>query len=225
VATQMALMMFMFGNSISQVNFPKLSKAYAEKKIKQIHQIFSNSLSMSFAILSCTSMIFIFHLKPLIEIFLPKYPDMIRPFTILAVMFVLSASFNSIGTIFTSMGKPLLGASPIFLGLLLNVFLNLYLIPKIGLIGAAIATGSSYILRFIVLNLLVEKKINSKYSYAKLVTMYIVFANFVFLGMLYKNYWLREGFIIIYIAGCLFYLLSHDQRQYFFKPFYDKKKT
>jgi O-antigen/teichoic acid export membrane protein len=220
IATQLALMMFLFGNSISQVNFPKLAKAYAEKKIKQVHKIYSDSLSLSFAVLSITYMAILFHLKPLLLIILPKYLDVIRPLTILVVLFILSGSFNSVGTIFTSIGKPLLNAPPIFIGLIINVFLNLYLIPKIGLIGAAIATGSSYVLRFIILNIIIEKRVHTMYPYARLIAMYILFVNLVFLGMLHQNYWLRESSIIFYIVCCFFYLLTKDQRHFVFKYIY-----
>jgi len=219
IATQLALMMFLFGNSISQVNFPKLAKAYAEKKIKQVHHIYSQSLSLSFAVLSITYMFVLFHMKPILLVILPKYLDMIQPFSFLVVMFILSGSFDSIGTIFTSIGKPLLNALPILIGLIINIFLNLYLIPKIGLIGAAVATGSSYILRFIILNIIVEKRVKTGYPYTKLSAVYILFISLIFLGMRQENYWLRESLFIIYTTCCLFYMLTKVQREYVFRYF------
>ena len=214
-AINLALMMLLLGNSISRVTFPKLSHAFSENNKSVINKIYLDSLNFSFFVLSGGSLIVLFHLKQIISIILPDiYLDLIPSFSLLVILIVLMASFSSVGTIFTSFGKPLYNLMPIICSLSVNIILNIILIPKFGILGAAIATGSSYMLRFLILISITERKIGTEYRYWKLSLIYIIFLLAVYFGIYHLNIALKEIVVVLYLIGCYKILLTKSQRTY-----------
>ena len=62
-------------------------------------------------------------------------------------LFTLSVTNHSV---FTAIGKPHLVTMIIFISAMVNVGLNLLLIPRFGITGAAISTSASYIVAFVI---------------------------------------------------------------------------
>ncbi|MFX0203894.1 MAG: lipopolysaccharide biosynthesis protein, partial [Candidatus Hodarchaeota archaeon] len=128
-ASKLALLMLLFGNSISVVTFPKLTRSFSSFNKEEASRIYSISLNFSFLVLSVFSLILVFHLEYLIDLILPSiYLSVIPPFSILLLAIVLFGSFAAVGTIFTARGIPGYSALSTWVALGINFVLCLTLI-------------------------------------------------------------------------------------------------
>lgn len=214
-ASRLALLILIFGNSLSVVTFPKLTRAFSGVS-KETDRIYSLSLSFSFLIVSNLSLVLIFHIEYLIALILPPiYLATVSPLTILLVGLVLFSAFASVGAIFTAKGIPGTGAFAVWLALGVNVLLCLMLIPRYGIIGAAFATSTSFVARVIIGMILVEYKIKTGYNYFGLVFSYSVLIGLVFLGsfVLSTLVW-KELLIVGYMALSIPLLLRKYELAY-----------
>lgn len=212
-AVEIMLLFLIFGNSVSQVTFPKLSRAFSTSS-PEANNIYSRSLNFSFLALSVLSLMLLFHAKYIISLVLPPvYLEMIPCLTILVLGIVLFASFASVGTIFTSKGIPGYGAFALWFSLSINFVLNIILIPPYGLIGAAIATTSSFVLRVIIGMGLIEYKIKTDYNYFRLICFYVLLIWVVLTGnYIIGSLFIKEILILCFMGlGFLFLLNDHDR--------------
>lgn len=77
------------------------------------------------------------------------YYDSWQFVTILIISTSLSCFVNFLASVYMASKKTIMGSVTAFAGALTNVVLNLILIPKIGAIGAAIATVSAFVVVFV----------------------------------------------------------------------------
>jgi O-antigen/teichoic acid export membrane protein len=215
-AVEIMLLFLMFGNSISRVTFPKLSRAFTSSASEEVNILYSRCLNFSFLILSVLSLFLLFHAEYLIRLILPAvYLEMIPALTILVLGIVLFATFASVGTIFTAKGIPGYGTLAIWICLFVNLVLNILLIPRYGLIGAAVATSTSFGLRVVIGMVLVEYKIRTDYNYFRLAGFYglligiVVLSSFVLSSLLVK-----EILLLGFMGGSFLFLLGDRDRQY-----------
>ncbi|MFC2152587.1 oligosaccharide flippase family protein [Bacteroidota bacterium] len=85
---------------------------------------------------------------------------------------------------------------------ILNIILNLILIPKYSVVGAAIATLATFIIRLIFIMILSRKAIKIDYSYKQLLNVFIVsiiFLNLIFLKLNFVNFIIKSVLMISFI--------------------------
>ena len=147
-AIKIAFLLLIVGYSISKVTYPLMTRAFSSGAHKKIKSLYSKSLNLSFLVVSFLALAIIFNINFLVSLMLPPiYFTMRDALVILFIGMVIFATINSIGCIFTAKGKLFQGSLLIWLSLIINIELNIILIPKYGMVGAAIATTSSFILR------------------------------------------------------------------------------
>lgn len=95
--------------------------------------------------------------------------------TILLVAIVLNASTAFTGTVFTASGKTQRGTVTVFLAAVVNIVMNMILIPNFGIIGAAIATVVGYLVMLISRFVLSKDLIQWRLNFMKGVLAFAIF--------------------------------------------------
>lgn len=151
----------LFGlQAVNVVTAPKISELYHSNEKKQLQRIITLSSRISFGFSLLASIFFVICGRFVLSIFGPSFVDGYSALMILLVAFLLNCISGSVGYIMVMTGHQdtsvkILGGSAI-----INVVLNLILIPKWGVEGAAIATGISMNLWTIVMIIYIKKKMD-----------------------------------------------------------------
>jgi O-antigen/teichoic acid export membrane protein len=144
ISAKISEALFLIPSTVALIFFPKVSS------LKEKARPFANKVLLGVSgvmLLACLLSLLL--AKPFILfLFGEAYFDSILPFQIL----IPGIFFLSLGAIlmtyFASRGMPLLAIFTPFLGLMVNIILNLYLIPLYGINGAAISSSLTYTLMF-----------------------------------------------------------------------------
>lgn len=225
-ALEFSLILLLLGNSISQVSFPKFSRMFSGEGGGNVDTLYCDCLNFTFAGLSLLALAILLHVQYIIPLLLPPiYLKMIPPLTILFVGITLFASFSSVGAIFTAKGIPLYGLIPLWLALMVNVGLNLLLIPRYGLNGAAVATVVSFLLRVVIVAVLAETKIGTGYSYSRLVIAYGFFVAATVAGVNVESLILREILLLAFVGVLFICLIPFDRMAGLFREMLPQRLT
>ncbi|WP_255334856.1 flippase [Methanosarcina sp. KYL-1] len=152
--------------ALQRVTTPSIATYYGKGDLNKIQQLIKNTMFKSFAITVCISVILAIFGKFLIvmvfkEEFLPAYIPMIT----LLIGYSIYSTFVSIGGCLASIGKVQIIFKISAVCAALNTILNILLIPRFGLIGAASATSISLLFTTLI-NMYYVKRYTSK-RYAK----------------------------------------------------------
>ena len=145
VAVKVALLTSFTLTAVNSISAPKISEAYNNDKMLEFKKI----------VIQTTKTIFFSSIPIIIVIFI--FPEFILNFfgkdfvvaksalLILAFSQVINAMSGSVGIILNMTGKEKVFRNVLTAALLINISLNLFLIPIYGIEGAAIASASSLI--------------------------------------------------------------------------------
>jgi O-antigen/teichoic acid export membrane protein len=161
VALPISLLLLFFMRPINIVFAPLIAKYSAEKKEKELTETISTAYKYAFVLLVPIVLCFTLFPELIISLlFSNEYIPAVHALQILAVgtLFYSFSLFNSI--IFNGLGKAKVMAVVVALISLLNIILNLFLIPTYTITGAAISTSISYILLFIISTTYISKEIS-----------------------------------------------------------------
>ncbi|WP_440956279.1 flippase [Methanosarcina sp. Mfa9] len=133
-------------DSVQRITTPAIANYYGKQEYENIHGLMKNSMLKVLAITIFISFTLILLGQFLIEVlfkeeFLPAY----YPLLILLVGYSVYAPILSISGAFAGIGKVALMSKLSFICAVMNTILNILLIPKYGITGAAIATSISLI--------------------------------------------------------------------------------
>jgi len=138
---------------ISFVLFPAVSKSYDEQKIDQVRTKLRYSLKY-FLVIAIPAVFGMSVLtQSLLEIFTTKEIALqgllVTPFIALSILFYGASDVFS--QILTLVKKTKIVGVTWALAALLNIMLNLFLIPSLGIFGAALATLAAYLFAFLLI--------------------------------------------------------------------------
>jgi O-antigen/teichoic acid export membrane protein len=142
IAVGMAETIWILPGAIATVLFPRVSS---------LHDTDANSLTPKIArhtyfIIFVFVLLLFFFASPLIKIlFGTAFLSSERPLLILLPGIIAVAGSKTLTADLSGRGKPQLGAYAAFVSLAINIPLNIYLIPKWGISGAAFASSMAYI--------------------------------------------------------------------------------
>jgi O-antigen/teichoic acid export membrane protein len=131
--------------SINSIASPKFAEMYAENNMKGLKKVVHQSTKMIFwTSVPLVSVFFVFP-EFLLGIFGEEFKVGVTAFIFLSCGRLISSFSGSVGTILQMTGNQNIYAKILIFGAIMNVALNLILIPKYGIKGAAIASMSSLI--------------------------------------------------------------------------------
>lgn len=150
VAVQIAESLWMLSSSVSTVLLPRLSElSKDENKRKYLTPLIARLVLLISAFVAILMAILIF---PVINIFYGReYIDAAYVLLLLLPGIVIGSMTKIIANDIAARGKPQLNLYTSLLGSVTNIILNIALIPKWGIEGAAISTSLSYTLNAIII--------------------------------------------------------------------------
>ncbi len=120
---------------------PTLARLYAENKPRQLEHTVARSTRMITLVSLPIALAFIFFGRYYLGIFGPEFKVATTALAILSVGQFINAATGTVGTLLNMTGNERDVALSVGLSALLNVALNVLLIPRFGLEGAALATA------------------------------------------------------------------------------------
>jgi stage V sporulation protein B len=205
-----AMLLITFGGSLAEVLLPFVSEYWAAKKIKQLNKIINEAYLKIFVILVPIGLIFFIFADVILLILFGK--NFVSGFNALRIL-SLGTLFFSVAvinnSIISAMGKPKLVTKIIFIGMFLNIILNLILIPKYGIDGAAIATTLTYILVLILSSYFVSSTMQIKLPISNWIKSVSAGMLTLFIGLLlryYLNFSILSEFFVVFISCISIYL-------------------
>jgi len=205
--------------AIQKVTYPTTSFLFSEKNYGKINLLFDRSQKYSTYILTPLALIVIFFGRDLIDLlFGSQFRFALLPLYILLFARLIRGCLDvPLGGSLSAAGKPVLVMKFTLFSAILNIILNIILIPKYGIVGAALATSLSLILGS-VLNLIFTIKIfKFKMDYKwflKLFGIFIgsIFSFFTLTKLLNYNFIIGLPLVILFVLLLfLFFIEPHDK--------------
>ena len=144
--------------AINSIAAPKFAELYAKQDFDGLKKVVNQSTKLIFW--STIPLVAIFFIFPefLLGIFGDKFKIGVTAFIFLSCGRLISSFSGSVGNILQMTGNQNIYAKILFLGAILNVLLNLILIPRYGINGAAIASMCGLTVWNLSMVLVVKKK-------------------------------------------------------------------
>jgi len=145
--------------TVNLVIAPEIAKLYTNQQLNKLEMLVQRSIKIAFLATIPIAM-FLIIMGPVVlklygKTFEAGYPVLI----IFTFVQIVNVAAGSVGNILNMTGheKEVIGG--ILISLAFNISLNLFLVPRFGMIGAAIATGTSIVIWNIILWVMVKQKI------------------------------------------------------------------
>lgn len=138
-------------SSIQRITTPIISRYYGQKDYSSIKKLIKDVTLKTFTLVVFLSLLLALLGKHLISfLFTVEYLPAYVPLLILLIGYSIYAPWSAIGAIFYSIGKIKVSFRINILCATMNTIMNIILIPKFGLVGAASATSISLVFTVLV---------------------------------------------------------------------------
>ncbi len=181
----------------------------AENDNKEQQSIFYSSVFKNFVLVSVLAFLFVIILnKPLASILFSKefyVAWKYVPFLLLASLFSSYAGF--IAAVFRACKKTQVMFFSTVIAAVLNILLNYFLIPSLGIFGAALATMTSFLVMLIVRLIHVKRFVDLKYDTLRLIVVHLL------LIIVSVVFCVDGNYKFLLLAGCItaiFFLFKSD---------------
>jgi stage V sporulation protein B len=181
VVVPTAMMLAFFAIAVSQVIFPMGSELWALGMKKMLAKGIEILQKYSFLIIiPCVLAMFSFSELILRLLFGEAYVSgsLALQILVIGIIFLVVGSINL--TLIESFGKPVIGANILLIGAAVNFLLNLLLIPKFGMAGAAFTSLLGYFLIFLLSTIMLKKLVTVRFPWLALIKIVIASAVFLF---------------------------------------------
>ena len=126
--------------AINSIASPKFAELYGKKDFDGLKKVAHQSSKMIF--LATLPLVLVFFVFPefLLGLFGEEFKVGVKAFVFLSFGKLISSLSGSVGNILQMTGKQVIFMNVLFVGAIVNVLLNFFLIPKFGINGAALAS-------------------------------------------------------------------------------------
>lgn len=207
-----AMLLISLGSSLALVMLPFVSEYWASKKFEELSKIIKNIYKNIFVIVVPLSLIvFTFSDSILKYLFGEEFIVGSLSLQILSIGMILFSVATINNSIISAVGRPRLVTKFVLIAAILNVFLNLALIPSFGINGAAIATSMAYLAVLIMSSKRVGKFVNVNLPFFDWIKTFIsggIFVGVVFyLRTLIEVNNIFEFAFILFLGGIVYLIL------------------
>jgi len=148
VAIMFAQLLFIIPGAMAQVTYPALTEFYHKKIDSAMKSTLSKSIKYSFYVTSILGLGLILASSNIISLLLPPvFLQAVIPLSIIIYALMLYAPMTSVGSLWNAVNRPYIVSIFGIIWVTINAVINILLIPIYGIVGAAIATSTTYILR------------------------------------------------------------------------------
>jgi len=219
VAISLSRFFWLVPKAMATVAYPTISEYWAKNDIRAINKLVDKSTKYSACILIFVGMSIIFFAKDIIIfLFTPEFLPAVLPLVILIIGTVINGVLRSIGGIFAGVGRVDLRLKISAIGAVGNIILNVVLIQTYGMIGAAIATTTTYVLNSIIEIFVLWKVLAIKLDALWFTKMAILIgiSGILFYLFGFLNYYFSSMIaLLLYAIVVIKYLLTKEDRDYF----------
>jgi len=218
IAISLSRFFWLVPSAMGSVSYPAISEYWAKDNHQAINKMVDKSTKYSACLLIFAGMSVVFFAKDIISIvFTSVFLPAVLPLTILIIGTVTSGVLRSVDGLFAGTGKVNLVLKISSIGTVMAILLNIALIPTYGIIGAAIATTATYILRTAISLHFMRKVLAIKLDAAWFTKMAMLVgtsgALFYTLGFL--NHYASSAVVLsVYAIVVIKYLLTKEDRDY-----------
>lgn len=150
ISVNMAERLWLLSQAVSTVIFPRLSELHAEEEVRrQLTPLIARWMLIMVTIAACLFAVLGQYLIRFI--YGLGYVGATEPFLFLLPGMVLASITKILANDIAARGRPELNMYTSFVVIFINILGNLYLIPRLGLTGAAIATTTAYSVQAVLL--------------------------------------------------------------------------
>jgi len=183
-----AMLLISLGSSLALVMLPFVSEYWASKKFEELSRIIKTIYKNIFVVVVPLSLIvFTFSDSILRYLFGEAFVVGSLSLQILSIGMILFSVATINNSIISAVGRPRLVTKFVLIAAVLNIFLNLVLIPSFGINGAAIATSLAYLTVLIMSSKRVGKFVNVSLPFFDWVKTFISGIIFVWVVFYLRN--------------------------------------
>lgn len=207
-ASPLARFIPVFLSAFTVIYSPIVTQLHSKGLIKEINRVYSSIAKWVLLLTYPLFMLLFLYPKPVIEaLFGVKYIEAALPLMILSLGFMLHSIFGPNGLTLISIGMPTQEMVGNILGAALNVGMNILLIPRYGMIGAATATAISYGMANIYKQIVLLKRDIMPFTveYIKIIA---IGATIVTIGHFIKTENIFMSLILTGMYSFIFYLIA-----------------
>ncbi|RLF93297.1 hypothetical protein DRN50_07465 [Thermococci archaeon] len=222
IAIALSKIFLIIPGSLSTVTYPAISEYNSKGSHESVGNLINKSMKYSLIILSILGILIVFFSKDIILLLLkPEFLQAVTPIAILILGMIFFGSMSSIGSAFSAVGRPDIPFKTNMFAAVVNLSLDVVLIPILGITGAAIGTATSFsvltILAIYLLNKILNVKIDVRWYAKVLSTIALIIAAF----FIFKDWMNLYLLISILFGGYLTlvskFLITRDDRKDFWK--------
>jgi O-antigen/teichoic acid export membrane protein len=158
IAVKILLVIALIINTVNVAVSTKISVSFFSKNIFELRKNVKNSARLIFALTLPLSVIIIIFATEILSIFGSKYSISRIPLQILIIGQLLSSFFGNAAVYLNMTGRQTVFQNVLLLAVIINFFLNLFLVPQFGMIGASISFVTSTLFWNIITTIIVYKK-------------------------------------------------------------------
>lgn len=148
IAVRLAESIWLISQSVTTVLFPKVSSENNEKNLKEFTPlVFRNVLFVTFFV---AFLLFVLSHWLIVFFYSNEFLGSVLPLQILLFGTPLIAGWQVLANDIGGRGKPMINTYISGFSVILNITANIFLIPKLGITGAALATDISYSALFLI---------------------------------------------------------------------------
>tara|TARA_Y100000310_G_C20698261_1_gene827258 strand:+ start:3376 stop:4863 length:1488 start_codon:yes stop_codon:yes gene_type:complete len=212
IALPLSKLFIYFPRAIGGIMIPLTSEMWAKDEKFKIIQGIQSLYKYSMIVIIPLVLVTISYSSFIIEILYgSQYVLAANTLKILVIGMIFAALLSINIKFFAGIGKPAITSLLIYVGAIFNLIVNIILIPKIGIIGAAISTSISYIMMMMISMIKLKKYIEIKYPLLiwikTIIASLIFFSIIAFLKInLTLNIWIESG-LILFISGIIYIIL------------------
>lgn len=197
--------LLMIPGAISTVTFPAISEYNFKGQHDAIEMLINRSMKYSLVILSILGICIIFFSEDIILLGLrPEFLPAVTPMTILVLAIIFFGSVASVGAAFSALGRPDIQVKQNAPLVIVNVIIDIILIPVLGIIGAAIGTATSF-LSLIIMEFYFYNKLNIKINYRIFIKIFIFIVPIIVLFYVFRQQ--INIYLLIFILVGLYAIL------------------
>lgn len=220
VAVSLSRFFWRIPQSIQMVAYPVASEYWAKGEIRSLNKMINKSMKYSACLLLTVGLgVWFFAKEIIISLFGQSFISSVFPFQILVIGTVIFGIFKSIGSILPGIGRPDLSFKIHAVGAAVNVVLNVSLIPRFGIEGAAVATITSFMvitaLSIYSIVKLTGININVKWYASVFAITISAMALFSVFSEWINQYVIGFSILIFYMAVFFIFFLTKDDKAIF----------
>ncbi len=209
VALVLAKFFWFIPQGIQRVTYPAVTEYWHKNNHNALNKMIDKVMKYCIVLLVLAGLGVGFFARDIITIlFTEKFIYAVLPLQILLIGTVIRGMAQPIGASLSAIGRPDLPLKVSTFVIVVNILMDIFLIPRMGIDGAAIATTISLILGALISLYLTVKHLSIKVDvgwYLRMLVVVIISIALFKFGMLFVNPYLLGGIIL---SGCLIIMLK-----------------